>query len=76
MAVTHRIEQGTLRIVQGCCPNLLHEASLYRYGDDKEEANPETPLDAHNHALAAVRYLICSLDRRYMARPAVRPDEE
>lgn len=65
-AVSARIENGTLRIVQGCCPNLLAEAELYRYGDERGTA--ETPLDDHNHALAALRYLISRLDARRQVR--------
>jgi hypothetical protein len=33
-AVTARLESGTLRVVEGRCPNLLAEAGLYRYSDD------------------------------------------
>src|SRR4051794_16485176 len=67
-AVTARLRRGTLRVVQGCCPNLLHEAQLYRYGTDVEERRSETPLDASNHALAALRYLIATIDRHRQAR--------
>jgi hypothetical protein len=28
----------------------------------------ETPVDEHNHALAALRYLVSKLDGRHMAR--------
>jgi hypothetical protein len=34
------------------------------------ERNSDTPLDEHNHALAALRYLISRLDERKMARSA------
>jgi hypothetical protein len=57
-AVTARLEAGMLKVVEGTCPNLLREADLYRYGDGHDE----TPLDEHNHALAALRYLISGLD--------------
>jgi hypothetical protein len=39
------------------------EAGLYRYGDAGE-----APVDEHNHALSALRYLISRLDARKMAR--------
>jgi hypothetical protein len=67
-AVTARMENGTLRIVEGRCPNLLAEAALYRYSDDPRDRHAEVPLDEHNHALAALRYLIAGLDARRMAR--------
>ncbi len=70
-AVTGRLGRGTLKVLAGRCPNLLSEAELYRYSDDPRERSAETPLDEHNHALAALRYLICSLDERTLAqRPA------
>ncbi len=68
-AVTARLEDGGLRVVEGCCPNLLVEAGLYRWGDDPRERNAETPVDEHNHALAALRYLVAGIDARKMARP-------
>jgi hypothetical protein len=68
-AVSARLENGTLRVVEGCCPNLLAEAALYRYGDGPGDRTAEAPLDEHNHALAALRYLVSRLDARHMARP-------
>jgi hypothetical protein len=68
-AVTARIENGTLKIVEGRCPNLLREAQLYRYGDDPADRRSENPLDENNHALSALRYLIYSLDAHRLARP-------
>jgi hypothetical protein len=50
-----RLKSGTLRAVQGACPNLLREAALYCYSDDPTDRRSETPLDEHNHALAALR---------------------
>jgi hypothetical protein len=67
-AVTARIENGTLRVLEGRCPNLLYEAALYRYSDEPGERNAEVPVDEHNHALAALRYMISKLDARQMAR--------
>jgi hypothetical protein len=38
--------------------NLIAEARLYRYPTAAErEHHGENPIDAHNHALAALRYL-------------------
>jgi len=63
MAVRARLENGTLKVLKGRCPNLLREAGLYRWGNEGEN-----PVDANNHALAALRYLIASLDERTLAR--------
>jgi hypothetical protein len=66
--VTARLENGGLRVLAGRCPNLVGEAGLYRYSDDPRDGHAESPVDEHNHALAALRYLISGLDRRKMAR--------
>jgi hypothetical protein len=68
-AVSARVENGTLRVLAGRCPNLLYEAALYRYSDAAGKRNGEVPVDEHNHALAALRYLISRLDERHMAGP-------
>jgi hypothetical protein len=67
-AVTARLETDRLRVVQGACPNLLREASLYRYSEDRADRRSETPVDEHNHALDALRYLVSAIDARQMAR--------
>src|SRR5262249_24098479 len=67
-AVTARLETDRLRICPGCCPNPLREASLYRYSEDPTDRRSETPVDEHNHALAALRYLVSAIDARQMAR--------
>jgi hypothetical protein len=74
-AVSARLEAGTLRVVAGRCPKLLAEAELYRYEDDTTAHRSENPLDEHNHALAALRYMVASLDARKMARPPAPPPE-
>jgi hypothetical protein len=56
-----------LRVIEGRCPNLLSEAALYRYSDDPRDRQAEIPVDEHNHALAALRYLVSRLDARRMA---------
>jgi hypothetical protein len=75
-AVTARLEDESLRVLEGACPNLLREADRYRYGDEGREHRGETPVDEHNHALAALRYLICGLDSRKMARLRKAPGAE
>jgi hypothetical protein len=61
-AVSARLENGTLKVVEGTCPNLLWEAHLYRYGEGGREGSAEAPVDEHNHALGALRYLISGID--------------
>jgi hypothetical protein len=73
-AVSARIQSGRLRILPGQCPNLLMEAGLYRY--DPRLPDAETPLDEHNHAMDALRYLVSSLDKHRLARPARGTSEE
>jgi hypothetical protein len=60
-----------LPTLAGRCPNLLAEAGLYRYRDDPAQRHAEVPVDEHNHALGALRYLISRLDARQMARNRV-----
>jgi hypothetical protein len=70
-AVRARLESGRLRVIAGKCPNLVNEAGLYRWTEG-ENGKAETPVDAHNHALAALRYLIASLDRHGLkTRPKI-----
>ncbi len=80
-AVNARIQNGTLLIRAGACPNLLAEAGLYRYSDDPAERHAEIPVDEHNHALSALRYLIMMIDAhrltgRRPADPAPPPPPE
>jgi hypothetical protein len=73
-AVSARLENGTLRVLEGRCPNLLAEAALYRYSTDASERKSETPAASADHALDALRYLIASIDANKMARiPQPRP---
>jgi hypothetical protein len=74
-AVNARIESGRLFVLESGCPNLIAEAGLYRYSDDPRERKAEIPIDEHNHALAALRYLIATLDERHMIPRAAKPEE-
>jgi hypothetical protein len=67
-AVRSRLEAGKLKIVPGACPNLLTESQLYRYPESSEGGDPEIPVDEHNHALAALRYLVARLDGDFIRR--------
>jgi hypothetical protein len=68
-ALTARIRTGRLKVNNWNCPNLVAEAKLYRYPDPQQRiALGENPIDEHNHALAALRYLVSRLDSRFIAR--------
>jgi hypothetical protein len=68
-AVTARLRTGRLKVLADACPNLLREAQLYRYPTPAERLHfGENPVDDNNHALAALRYLVSSLDTRFIAR--------
>jgi hypothetical protein len=72
-AVAARVENGTLRIQEGRCPNLLREAQLYRYEAGGRHKS-EVPLEENNHAMDALRYLVMGLDEHRLARPQPAPD--
>ncbi len=68
-AVTARLRTDRLKVHGPACSNLLAEARLYRYPTATERALlGENPVDAHNHALAALRYLVSRIDTRFLAR--------
>jgi hypothetical protein len=56
----------------------LTEAQLDRTSDDATDKRAETPVDDHNHALAALRYLVMKLDagRNVRTRPVETPDDK
>ena len=68
-AVRARLEDGRLRVLEGRCPNLLTEAGMYRWGES-EDHRAEVPVDKDHHALAALRYLIATLDRHHFSNRA------
>jgi hypothetical protein len=68
-AVSARLRTGRLKVRRPACPNLIREAALYRYPTAAERAlRGENPVDEHNHALGALRYLVAGLDAHFMAR--------
>jgi hypothetical protein len=67
-AVTARLRTGRLRVSRRGCPQLIAEAQRYRYPDDAAAEHSENPVDADNHALAALRYLISRVDAQFLAR--------
>jgi hypothetical protein len=75
-AVQARLHTGRLRVHWPRCPNLVAEAGLYRYPrPDEHAASGEAPVDAHNHALGALRYLISRLDQKFLVRFRRGPGE-
>jgi len=72
-AVTARLQAGTLRVLEGRCPNLLAEAGLYRHGETPAERQAERPVKEYDHTLDALRYLISRLDARRLARGRTTP---
>lgn len=71
-AVSARLADGSLRVLKDRCPNLISEAGMYRWGES-EDGNAEVPVDEHNHALAALRYLIGALDGHSLATRRKKP---
>jgi hypothetical protein len=68
-ALRARLEAGKLKVSPGSCPHLLAEAQLYRYPTRLDSRyDVETPVDEHNHALAALRYLVARLDHDFIRR--------
>jgi hypothetical protein len=67
--VSERIRAGKLR-VSSACGDLITEAGLYCYDEKKRS---EEPIDADNHALDALRYMIVGIDR-HRAIPYTPPD--
>lgn len=63
--VNERLRDGRLR-VSSACVNTFKEAGLYRYPEGGRVS--ENPIDADNHALAALRYLVMGLYKKKKAR--------
>lgn len=66
-AVRSRLQTGKLKVAVARCPRLLAETQLYRY-PEASDGQGENPLDEHNHALAALRYLVTRLDHTLIRR--------
>jgi hypothetical protein len=73
-AVSARLQTGRLRVARAC-EQLIREAELYRYPSAAErQREGENPVDEHNHALAALRYLVAGIDKRFMAKLRRKPE--
>jgi hypothetical protein len=72
------IRNGRLKIVEGACPNLIHEAGLYRWADveneEVSEDRKEEPESENNHALDALRYLAMYVEDHFPRRKNSPPE--
>ncbi len=77
-AVRARLQTGGLKVLRPACPNLLAEAKLYRYATAADgRARSEIPVDEHNHALAALRYLVSRIDASHIHKfRKLRPSDD
>lgn len=66
--VQSRIRTGRLKVLSNQCPNIKAESLLYRYPMADGMPVGNKPIDADNHALDALRYLILGIDRRQVGR--------
>lgn len=66
-AVNARIQTGRLKVNRHC-RNLISESKLYRYPSKSDGVPSENPIDDHNHALGALRYLVSKIDARFIAK--------
>jgi hypothetical protein len=67
-----RCDHFTPSVLASACPNLIAESKLYAYPEPTTDgACDENPIDEHNHALAALRYLVRSIDAGGPVRPVV-----
>ena len=65
-AVNARIYTRRLRISREC-KAMIAESEEYRYPEEDDEVVGEKPVDEHNHALDALRYMVMGLDWRHVA---------
>jgi phage terminase large subunit len=66
-AVQARLEDGSLKVVKGRCPNLIAESELYHY-DPEDKRKSEDPVKEYDHALDALRYLVSKVDARRLGK--------
>ena len=76
--IAARLDAGMLKVIEGACPNLLAEAGLYCWGEGAADKKAEAPIDEHNHAISALRYLLSRIDARGLKKkreeePAEKP---
>ncbi len=67
--VTERIRTGRLKI-KGTLGHLIDESGKYHY-----DGQTEKPVDADNHLLGALRYMVVGIDRRRSVKDAPPPED-
>ena len=72
-AVTARIKTGRLKVLKRACPNMLWEAQMYKREDTENDKGQRPIIDAYNHLMDALRYMVTWVDRTHIAR--LRLDE-
>ena len=73
-AVTARLEDGTLQSPRRPLPQPPRAKPPSTATATAADADAEAPVDEHNHALAALRYLIAAIDGRMARRPKLRDE--
>lgn len=75
--VESRLNAGYLK-VYSCCVNTIREAGEYEYPKDRAGDRKTVPVDKNNHAMDALRYLICGMDygRTLAFAPQVTVEDE
>lgn len=68
--VQSRIRTGRLKIIRNSCPNLQAESLKYRYPMVDGQSVGSVPIDKHNHACDALRYLVLGIDRAAQIKTA------
>ncbi len=73
--VQQRLARGLLA-VSGACVNLLRESAEYQYALDRGGKPKSVPLDASNHAMDSLRYLVSGIDYGRALGPSAPPAPE
>jgi hypothetical protein len=73
MAVRARLDNGTLRLARGACPNLLAEAQLYRYDPDSRSEDPKN--NTTTPSMPPVRHQQARLEKTEQARRRRTPED-
>ena len=66
-AVNSRIYNNKLRVVSNRCIALQAEAEVYMYPETEDESGGDKPIDADNHAMDALRYMVSGIDLKRAA---------
>ena len=71
--VYNRLDSGMIKIDYNKCPHTVEEFGMYRYDeDDSGKILKTVPIDADNHCMDALRYLIYSHRKRTSRQSSMR----